>query len=707
MAESTNNLLEMVQPPIKLTDWKNEPQVSDLKKDLQEATNHHDTHVSKVRTWLDNLNVVGTAKVAKVKGRSTIVPKLIRKQAEWRYAALSETFLSNEDLYQTDPVTFEDKEAAVQNGLILNNQFNTKLDKVNFIDEYVRTAVDEGTIIVRTGWDFEEEEVEVPNMVPQAITDPQQLQQLEEAMMAIQQNPEVAAEMPPELLEIIQTTAEMGTPAMMVQDGTKMEMQTTKNQPTVYVCDYRAVIMDPSCKGIVKKAGFVIYTFDTSLSDLKKDGDKYKNLEHIQIETNAISAVSDVSNAEDTSFNYQDKPRKKFIAYEYWGYWDINGTGIVEPFVATWVGDVMIRMEKSPFPKSEGLPFTLIQYLPKRKEVYGEPDGELLEDNQKISGAVTRGMMDIMGRAAAGQKGYRKDALDVTNRRKFEAGKDYMYNAHVDPNTAFYDHVYPEIPQSAQFILQLQNMEAESLSGVKAFHGGISGEGLGKSATAARSALDAASKRELGILRRLADGIIDIGRKIMAMNAIFLSEEEVVRITNEEFIIVNRDDLAGEIDIRLQISTVETDNAKAEELAFMLQTMGNTMPPEMSQMVLADIARLRKMPELANNIKNFQPQPDPFEEEMKQLELQQKQADIEKTKSEAAENMAEAELDLASAKAKRADADRTDQEFVNDEDGLTHARDIDKMGAQAEANAQLEAVKAALNPKDGNSTKKS
>ena len=31
----------------------------------------------------------------------------------------------------------------------------------------------------------------------------------------------------------------------------------------------------------------------------------------------------------------------------------------------------------------------------------------------------------------------------------------------------------------------------------------------------------------------------------------------------------------------------------------MLQTMGNTMPPEMSQMILADIAKLRKMPDLA------------------------------------------------------------------------------------------------------------
>ena len=208
-----------------LTDWENEPTVADLKKDYQAASNHHDTHVSKVEGWLDNLNVTGTAKIKKVKGRSTIVPKLIRKQAEWRYAALSETFLSNDNIFQTDPVSWEDSDAAVQNGLVLNNQFNTKIDKVQFIDEYVRTAVDEGTVIVRTGWDFEEKEVEVPNMEPGPIEDPQILEQLNQAMMLLQQDPEAAQEqIPPELMEIVQVTMAMGEPAMLVQNGTRMEI---------------------------------------------------------------------------------------------------------------------------------------------------------------------------------------------------------------------------------------------------------------------------------------------------------------------------------------------------------------------------------------------------------------------------------------------------------------------------------------------------
>jgi hypothetical protein len=681
-----------------LTDWENEPTCVDLKKDLEEATPHHDSHVTQVNTWLDNLNVTGSATIAKVKGRSTIVPKLIRKQAEWRYAALSEAFLSHENLFETAPVSFEDKQAAIQNGLILNQQFNTQLNKVAFIDEYVRTAVDEGTVIVRVGWRFEEEAQEVPVEKLQPVTDPEIAATMIQAAELMNENPLSEGELPQDLVRSIKASIEAGQPMEYIVTGYETKPVTVVNEPTIEVCDYNNVIIDPTCKGDIKKANFVIYRFETNLSDLEKAG-IYQNLDKIQIEKSAIQHEAEYGQEDTGSFNFSDKPRRKFIAYEYWGYWDIDGSGKTKPIVATWVGDTLIRMEESPFP-DEGLPFVAVQYLPKRKNVYGEPDGELLEDNQKILGAVTRGMLDIMGRSAAGQTGIKKDALDVTNKRKFDAGMDYLFNAHINPGEAVYHHVYPEIPASAQFILQMQQLEAEGLTGVKAFHQGITGEGLGRSATAARSAMDAAGKRELGILRRLAYGVIEIGRKIVAMNGEFLSETEIVRVTNEQFIEIKRDDLAGRIDIKLQISTAETDNAKAEELAFMLQTMGNNMDPIMSRMILADIARLRKMPDLAKAIQTFQPEPDPMEEKLKELQLAELDAKIRKLNSEAMENTAEAQLDLAKAKEAEGRADKASLDFVEQESGVTHERNLQQDQAQGEMNLKRDLIKEAL--KSGN-----
>jgi hypothetical protein len=640
-----------------LVDWKNPPSLSELKADFESAQVAHDVHVQEVDNWLKVLN--GDQAINNKKGRSKLVPKLARRQAEWRYAALSEPFLSTDDLFNTSPQTFEDKEFAIQNGMLLNYQLNCRMDKVKFIDEYIRTAVDEGTAIVRIGWEFEEDKRKVWEdiMEAQPVIDPQTGQPV--------------------------VDPNTGQPAMQevkVGQKSKIKTVTVKNQPVLTVCDYNNIILDPTCEGDIEKANFAVYSFETSLSELKKDG-RYENLDDINFESASVLAEPDHAvNSDDTSFTFKDKARKKVIAREYWGYWDIDDTGEVKPFVATWVGSTFIRMEENPYPDKK-IPFVLVQYLPRRKNIYGEPDASLIEDNQKIVGAVTRGIIDIIGRSANGQQGVRKDALDVTNARKFERGDDYKFNSNVDPRQAFHMEVYPEIPRSALEVLNMQNNDAEALTGVKAFTQGISGQALGTTATGIRSALDATSKRELGILRRLSNGLNQIGRKIISMNAEFLDDEEIIRITNEEFVAINRNDLGGKYDIKLNISTAEADEQKGSELAFMLQTMGNTMPPEMSQMILADIAKLRKMPDLAKRIEEYQPQPDPMAQQKMQLEMALLQAQVANETAKGRENEVDVQLKTAKTQTEQAKArgmhsasDISDLDFVEKESGVGAAQ---------------------------------
>lgn len=685
-----------------LTEWKNPPKVTELRQDFKDAKPYQDAHIVKVNKWLDNLNVTGTAVVKTASGKSQIVPKLIRKQAEWRYSALTEPFLSTDDIFNIDPVTFEDKHGAIQNELLLNNQFNTKINKVQFIDEYVRAAVDEGTVIVRVNWEYQEEEqeVEVPDIQLLPVQDPAQIQQHQQMHQMLQEDPEAfASQVPPEMQQAHQIFME--TQGMQeVQVGTKIEVQTKilKNHPVVDVLDIRNVVIDPTCNGDINKANFVIISFESDLSTLKQDG-RYKNLDKIGVGNLSVLGDPDHTTQDTSSFTFKDKPRKKFVVYEYWGYWDIDGTGIAKPMVAAWAGNTLIRLEANPYPDGKP-PFVLVQYLPVRKSIYGEPDGSLLEDNQKILGAVTRGMIDVMGRSANGQMASRKDALDITNKRKFEKGLDYEFNANVDPRQAFYMHTYPEIPQSAQYMVNLQNMEAESLTGVKAFHGGISGAGLGNTATGVRGALDAASKRELGILRRLAEGIKQVGRKIIAMNAEFLSEEEIVRVTNEEFVPIRKDDLPGNYDLRLTISTAEADNQKAEELAFMLQTTSQSMGPAFTQLILSDIARLRKMPDLAKKIAEFQPQPDPLAQRMKELEVALKEAQVRNEQAKGAENETDIQLkrakigsEIAKAKANKSKSDLDDLTFLERESGTDHEKDLEMQRIKTEGDLRKERAK--------------
>ncbi len=709
--EDIGNEITRLQPG-----WAAEPTIDDLKQDLEESNGEHATHRQNVEKWLSNMYITGAAKVKEVKNRSSVSPKLIRKHAEWRYSSLSEPFLSTEDIFNVNPITAGDKNRAKQNELVLNNQFNTKINKVNFIDAYVRDSVDIGTVIVEVGWcsTIEKVSTEVP-IYDFVLEESGQLAKEYELFLQMQEEaPEKYMDYSTpgldKALSIFQESGVAYYPQEQLDElgkvitETIIEEKETENHPTVEVCDSRNVVIDPSCNGDTDKAGFIAKKFKSSLSALKKDG-RYKNLHRIDAEGADPFTQPDYDEPEENqSFNFKDKSRKQFVVHCYWGYWDIQGTGEVESIVAAWVGDTMIRLEKNPFPDKKP-PFVIAVHMPKRKSIYGEPDGELLEDNQNIIGAVTRGMIDLMGKSANSQTGMRKDMLDITNRRKFMRGDNYEFNASVDPGQGVYMHTYPEIPQSAYNMLSLQNNDADSLTGVKAFSSGINSQALGDNVGGARDAMNAASKRETSILRRLAAGIIAVGKKIISMNSEFLSEEEVVRVTADDFVTVRRDDLAGNFDLRLTISTAEEDNAKAQELAFMLQTNGPNSDPAETRIIRAEIARLRKMPALAKLIEEYEPKPDPLAVLKAQLEIKLLEAQIAKEEALAGKHSAESVLDGAreykestqgelneaktdTEKAKtrnlNSDSDNKDLGFVEQESGVNQARELEKLDKQAE-----------------------
>ena len=178
----------------------------------------------------------------------------------------------------------------------------------------------------------------------------------------------------------------------------------------------------------------------------------------------------------------------------------------------------------------------------------------------------------------------------------------------------------------------------------------------------------------------------------MCYNAEFLSEEEVVRVTNEEFVQIRRDDLSGRVDIDIAISTAEDNANKASELSFLLQTLGNSVPFEMTQLVLGKIADLARMPDLAMNIRQYKPQPDPVAEKMKELQLAKLQADIELVKANAlnknasagenesdkAEKMAGAELKRAQARKLMSEADNLDLDFVKNDEQVSQQETLQK-----------------------------
>ena len=678
----------------KLTDWKIEPSIADLKGDLDYARQENTDQKSNVDGWLNLRNATGaeSGKKTKTVGRSSVQPKLIRKHNEWRYPALSEPFLNTERMFNINPRTFEDKAAADQNQLILNWQFDTKLNKVDFIDRYVRKTVDEGTCVVRVGWERKTEKVKVLKPVYEytqlEMGDEEGMQMLAQATEMATSDPE-AWEADPSIPDELRAAVEFGMEnqemvvAVEIGEEWVQENKITYNQPSLKIIDVANFFIDPSCDGEWEDAQFMISTFESTKSELKKRG-IYKNLDDVNWGANQIKAqVGDPDHETTTPIadGRLNQDKSKVLVYEYWGEWDVHDDGVMIPIVATFIGDTMIQLAENPFPDRKP-PFVIVPYMPILGSIWGEADASLLQDNQRILGAVTRGTIDLLGRSANAQSGYSKGFLDPVNRKRFTNGEDFEFNPNEDPRVAIQQMQYPEIPNSALTVMQLQNAEAEGLSGVKSFSGGITGEAYGPVARGISGALDAAGQREMNILRRLAEGMRLIGRKIISMNAFFLEEKEVIRVTNREFVEIKRKDLSGGFDLIVDISTAQVDEQKSQDLGMMLQTIGPDMDPGLSKIILGQIADLKRMPELAEQIRSYEPQPDPRQQRLAELQIEELEAKIELDKARAAEAMAQAENKALD----------TELEVT----GSKHQRDVEKMGAQARGNRDLEVTKGLL-----------
>lgn len=715
--KALESLLGSMKP--KLTKWKNEPSVADLMNDYTRASSYHSSQMNKISKWLKLIHTQTDTSKIKV-GRSGISPKMIRRLCEWRYSSLASSILNEKNLFHVQASLPDYQLAGIQNSLVLNFQFNNLINKVKFVNDLVRTAVNEGTAIVRIGWDIEQQTKEkvVPvyeyleadeietSMIMQAM---QQIQQeIEQTGVEYADETETFQTMPEDLAESIKASQEYGIPVIARNTGKTQilkEVIDTKNRPSVKVLNNNDLIVDPTCEGDFSKAKFVIYKYYTSISELKmmnqKYPDTYHNLDKLGIRSNSGETLNSINelvtlpndvfsdllsgSERNNGFEFKDKPRQQLVAYEYWGYWDIDGTGVAQSIVATIVEGVMIKITRNPFPDN-GLPFVAIQYMPVKGSIYGEPDAELVSDNQQIATALTRSIVDLNARSAAGQTAIPKGFLDIANARKFRTGEDYEYNPMgMHPAEAIYMHTSSEVPQSVMMMLQAQYAEAESATGIKAFQNGIDGNAYGQVVQGMSQAITAMTQREGDIIFRISKGLEEIGNKILRMNQEWLNEEEVIAISGGQFIPIKKEDLAGDFFLSVRLKSNSESQGKAQQMTFLAQTLGQDSDWGLKKMMMLEIGQLYNLESFVTWLRDYEPQPDPIQQELAQIELQIQKAKLEKELAEAEYYRKRSEFIDAQTQNTQSDTDLKALDFMEQQEGVKHARQREIVEAQARA----------------------
>ncbi|MCF6330299.1 MAG: hypothetical protein L3I99_01970 [Sulfurimonas sp.] len=584
-------------------------------------------------------------------GKSKIISRDIKRQSEWLHSSLIDPFVSSPDIMKASPITWEDQFAAEQNQIILNTQFCRQFNRYRFMTKAVKVLDKEGSVVVQTGWDYSSKKVK--SKIDSVVVNEYGEEEIKEI----------------EIEEIV----------------------VTKNQPGAIVCRNEDVFVDPTCQDDMDKCQFIIHRYETDFSTLKNDI-KYTNLDEIQINNDGDSDTYSYNSQDSSNFKFQDDPRKKLLVYEYWGNYDLDGDGIAEPIVCAWVGDTIIRLQTNPYPDGKP-PFLIVPFNSVPFQLFGESNAEIISDKQKVKTAIFRGIIDNMALSNNGQKGMLKGSLDTQNRTKFLNNENFEFNRSKED---FWDGSYNQIPSSAFNVLSMISNEIDADTGIKSFSGPS-----GSTAIETRGAMDATSARRVNLVRNISENLIKpLLRKWMSYNSEFLSEEEVIRITNDKFVSVKKDDLLGNIDIDIQVSTTEDNQNKARELSMVLQTLGPNSEPEERRFIQAEIAKLQNMPALAKKLEDYKPNQDEIdmraaehqiEMERRKLVNDKLRAEINRINKSALEDEADAAEKYSQASHKNAQTgkivaetklinsktDNEDLSFIEKEDEVTHRQKME------------------------------
>lgn len=602
-----------------------------LQSDYEKSKPYNESWHKKIDKWTDEY--MGRKYGNEKKGKSSIVTRDIKKHSEWLQASILDPFTSTPDIIKCNPSNRESIKLARNAEMILNQQFCRQFNRYNFLCRALKVMDIEGTAIIKTGWEFLEEEREVIRKEVVPVIDPMSNQPII--------NPE---------------TQEVMLQEVKVKSKEKVAII---NKPVAEVVRNKDIFIDPSCMGNFDNIQFIIHQFETDLSTLKVDG-RYKNIDKIKTNGDDNSYENDenynnISNPD--YFKFEDKPRKKILVKEYWGNYDLNGDGIAEPIVCSWVDNIIIRLEENPYPDKK-VPFIIVPLLPIPFQIFGEANAEILGDIQKVNTAITRGIIDNMAQSNNAQIGFAKGVLDPINQERMLNGDNFVVNTSI-PKEAIWVGNFNPLPNTVFNMLQLNNESAQSLTGVNVYGTNQTTNMIGSNPATSRGVLDGGNIRKLMLVKNIAENLIKpLMRKWLEYDSVLLSPETIVRSTKneEEFEVIHRDDLYGSIDLDISISTNEDNAGKARELAFLLQTIGPSEDPMVRKMLMAEIASLHKMHDLAHKIETYEPKPDPLQQELMIAQIENLKAQTQEllasaTRQQADTGLKEAKVSVEQVKA--------------------------------------------------------
>ena len=604
--------------------------MADIKEEAEKKKVHYenikyDFKIAKsAKTEIDDRiaewNDLYIGKMKSKENRSKYVAMELAKQIEYMKPNITEPFTNSSHPIRIS-TTKNEKRARIQQKY-LNNEFTSEFGRVKFMEQLADIKLREGTVWVKTAWNYKEEN---KREVIEHVTMEEILQRGE--------NPDKI------------TQGKNGKFTVEYNN-----IRCLKNSPDAIICRNEHIFPDPDAKSH-KELRYLCYRKHMTISQLKESGKVTDDmLEKLKTSMNAgdDTALGSDRDSKAQSYGYKenantkDVERQKVSIIEYYGYYDLNGDGIAEPVIAAWAEkqDVNLYFEENYLPNSD-IPFYNDVYSAVPFSLWGNGVGFFIKDDQNAKTGIMRGIFDNMALANNGQKFIKQGTLDYINFKRMRNGEKHIF---VNKEGGIEDGTFNQLPQSIQFVLGLVDKEVKEHTGVDAGSQSVSNVNSGEDSS---GQLTLAQQRMAGMITSTSELLGKVFNDWLKMAEVFLNNEQIQALFTES---EQQDIMAFEESEYTKVSFKVATNAqrqiRLQQLNMLMQqakALGQSMPAELINELVAEMFELFDMYDKAEALRTYRPEPSQQDIAIQQLELQALQLANDKTQAEINELNAKAQ----------------------------------------------------------------
>ena len=485
----------------------------------------------------------------------------------------------------------------------------------------------------------------------------------------------------------------------VVRIGVKRQGKLTI--PYSIVCNLEKLYIDPTAK-YLDDADYIIYKFEDSYERIMQRED-YSEEAKIKLKNARNSYLNDDFIERDETDSLIETAKidndEMVVLYEYWYkkngkiYFEIHAEyqeydGYTESSITK---TTRLKKTANPFEFNK-FPFVHFMLYYPEKGIWSASLPKIVEDEQRTTTGIVRGVLDNIAQSNNAMKFFKKGALDTVNKQKIINGEPIVeINSRSRLQDVMIEGNFNPIPQSVFGVLQMIEGQSDNISGVSKFaQGAISSDELKAPASNFSMMMNVSQLKIEDILENMEYALNQMFEMWITIIWQFMDEEQLEYLTGIDlnmikqiefekmvnqyqlnqipdielrnkakmFILKKLEEMFNHrgkyIHINIKISSQAKTMIKLNSINMLMQNAANLaqagiIDPKALKLLSAELADTLGHPEIAEIIRNYEPQPDPMQVQAMQVELAEKQAKAQKEAALAQNAMARTQLTAVKA----------------------------------------------------------